>query len=181
MKNKGILAGYCTERHLAALRAGRRSVLMLTHVQQASAGLIWCPLCYENRKGRGSHRGHLGYRVPALREESCMPLKKPLANNSSGRSSVSLTSAGTTLQAFPTLLEFLVLSTWEDGSPRTPGTLLLFVDGSQWKACLKDKTGPRVCFVTGNDLDTLLLSVEEGLRLDNLDWRADRPQGGQRR
>lgn len=181
MRSLQTLVDWCTQGHLDAQRRGLHSDQMLNHVQQACAGLIWCPLCYEAKKGRTFRKGHYGFRSGPAKGGSCMPLKKPPASNSSGRSSVSLTSAGTTLRAFPTLLEFLVLSTWDDGSPRTPGTLLIFVDGSMWKACLKDKTGPRVCFVSGSDLDTLLLTVEEGLREDALDWRADRPQGQNRR
>lgn len=181
MSDKAALLTYCTDRHLVARRHGAFSNEMLNHVQLASSGQIWCPLCYEAKKGRSFHRGHYGYRAPRAQGVSCMPLKKPSGNNSSGRLSPSLDSGGMTLRAFPTLLEFLVLSTWDDGSPRQPGTLLLFTDGSQWKACLKDKAGPRVSFVTGSDLDTLLLTVEEGLKEDSLDWRADRPQQQNRR
>ena len=154
---------------------------MLNHKQSASMGLLWCPLCYEGAKGRRSTRGHVGDHLLAPRRESCMPLKKPAAPSSGNGWSSGTISTGTLLTAFPTLLEFLTLPTWPDGSRRERGTLLVFVDGSAWKACLKDKNGPRVCFVTSSDLDGLFLAIEDGLDRDSLDWRADRPQGGQRR
>lgn len=109
-----------------------------------------------------------------------MPLKKPQGNKLSGRQSVDMTLTGRLLEHYPTLLEFLTQSTWEDGSSRPPGTLLLFTDGCMWKICLKDKTGPRVCFASSTELDLLFLTVEEGLKDDSLDWRADRPQQGRR-
>ena len=110
-----------------------------------------------------------------------MPLKKPSVSGSGGRSSNVTISTGTLLTAFPHVLEFLTLHKWEDGSQRIPGTLLVFVDGSMWKGCLKDKNGPRVTFVSSSDLDGLFLAIEDGLKEDNLDWRADKPQGYQRR
>jgi hypothetical protein len=59
--------------------------------------------------------------------------------------------------------------------------MILFVEGDKWKCCLKDPNVPRVAFVTGKDLDSLFLAVNDGLASDDLDWRADRPQAGQPR
>lgn len=109
-----------------------------------------------------------------------MPLHKPNGNGSSSGSLSVQTVAGSWLSSFATLSEFLTTSTWPDGSSRLLGTLLIFVDGPVWKACLKDKNGPRTCFVTGPDPDTLLLAVEEGLDQDKLDWRPDKPTAGKR-
>jgi hypothetical protein len=157
-----------------------QSVPMLTHKQQAAAGLIWCPLCYEGLRHRKFRRGHLGDNHKPRKERSCMSLKKPSGNGSSGQSSLAATLPGSVLAAFPTLLEFLTLPSWDDGSPRQLGTIILFVEGHVWKACLKDKNGPTVSFVTARTLDDLLLSVEEGLASEGLDWRPDRPSGGRR-
>ncbi len=109
-----------------------------------------------------------------------MALKKPQGNGSGGSWSSGTICPGTMLTAFPHVLEFLTLPTWEDGSRRERGTLLLFVDGLAWKGCLKDKNGPRVCFVTSSDLDGLFLAIEDGLKADSLDWRADRPLNGKK-
>lgn len=109
-----------------------------------------------------------------------MALHKPTGNGSSGPSLSGSTAAGTWLSTFPSLLEFLTCSAWPDGDPRQLGSLILFVEGPVWKVCLKDKNGPRTCFVTGPDPDSLLLAVEEGLDKDRLDWRPDKPNGSRR-
>lgn len=102
-----------------------------------------------------------------------MTLHKPGKNGSSGRLSKMSTAAGTWLQPFPSLWEFLTCSTWPDGEFRSTGSLLIFSDNGFLKACLTDKNGPRKAFVSGPDPDSLLLAVEEGLELDTLDWRPD--------
>jgi len=109
-----------------------------------------------------------------------MALHKPSGNGSIGGTFQHSLLTGTWLQPFPTLWEFLTLSVWPDGSRRELGTILLFVDGASLKACLKDKNGPRTCFLTAPDPDTLLLSVEEGLAQNTLDWRPDKPQQSRR-
>src|SRR4029077_2594171 len=110
----------------------------------------------------------------------CRMLHKPGESNSSGISSLSMTAAGTWLAPFPSIWEFLTLSTWPDGSSRFTGTLLLFLDGGSLKCCLKDKNGPRTAFASGPDPDTLFLAVEEGLAGNTLDWRMDRPSNGKK-
>lgn len=142
------------------------------------SGQLWCGLCYEAKRERRQIAGHGRKHGRASKDKKWMLLKKPSANGSSGGSSSKPICHGTILSAFPALLEFLTLSTWEDGSPRKPGTLLIFLDGGTWKACLKDKNGPRVCFVSCPDLDGLLLAVEQGLIDDSLDWRPDRKASG---
>jgi len=154
---------------------------MLTHKQSVLAGLEFCALCYAGRKGRQGYKGHLGEVLRCSKGGVKLALKKP-GNNGSSSASLSATGcAGTTLANFPTLWEFLTLTKWPDASLRRTGTIILFIEGDKWKACLKDPNGPRVAFVTGRDVDSLLLSVEAGLDADELDWRADRPQGGQPR
>jgi hypothetical protein len=110
-----------------------------------------------------------------------LPLQKPGVNVSSSGSLSSTACVGTTFANFPTLWEFLTLSTWPDATQRRLGTMILFVEGDRWKCCLKDPNGPRVAFVTGKDIDSLLLAADEGLGSGDLDWRADRPQNGQPR
>lgn len=174
------------DEHLAYCSACRSDSLSYTgwmdnHRLLVLSGKLWCGLCYEGRRERQHHNGHGKSHGRSSGVKKCMALKKPSGNGSGGVSSTATPSPGKLLTDYPTLLEFLTLRMWEDGSPRQPGTLLIFVDSGTWKACLKDKNGPRVCFVSSSDLDMLFLTVEDGLSQDNLDWRADRPQGGQRR
>jgi hypothetical protein len=84
------------------------------------------------------------------------------------------------VKKYPTVLEFVSLRRWEDGTVRVCGTLLLFVDMGMWKACLHDKDASASAFVSGKTPGALLEAMEKGLREDSLDWRADRPQGGQK-
>jgi hypothetical protein len=107
-------------------------------------------------------------------------LHKPDAKSSSGPSSIAMSCLGTWLAPFPSIWEFLTLSTWSDGSPRYTGTILLFLDEGSLKLCLKDKNGPRTAFLTGPDPDTLFLAAEEGLATNTLPWRADKPTNGRK-
>jgi hypothetical protein len=82
---------------------------------------------------------------------------------------------------FPTVLEFLSLSSWEDGEPRLPGTITLMVDGSMVKAACNDRDAELSCFVSGRSLTDLLTVLEAGLLTGSLDWRTKQPWKGQRR
>jgi len=81
---------------------------------------------------------------------------------------------------FPALWEFLTLTSWGDDQPRAPGSLTLFLGESGLQACVADKDGGRVAFVSADSLELLLQSVEGGLAVDKLDWRKPREQGGGR-
>jgi len=81
---------------------------------------------------------------------------------------------------WPALAEFLSLSRWEDGEARETGSVTVFVDAGMWKACLSDKDGKRVAFLSARTPEGLFEALEEGLQADRLDWRAQREQGGSR-
>jgi len=81
---------------------------------------------------------------------------------------------------FPALWEFLTLTTWEDGASRTTGSVTIFLGESGLQACIADKDGGRVAFVTADALEGVLQGVEGGLAGDKLDWRKPREQGGGR-
>lgn len=160
---------------------GHYVVPMLNHKQLASAGLIWCPQCYEGLKGRRYRSGHLGENLRPQKGGASLPLQKPGKSAASSGSLSGTKCDGTIFQSFPTLWEFLTLSAWPDGSSRKPGTLILFTEGEKWKMCLKDVANARVAFVTAEALDDLFLAADEGLDKDSVDWRPDRPQGGRGR
>lgn len=84
---------------------------------------------------------------------------------------------------YPALTEFLVLSEWEDGSTRVPGTLLLCTEGGRWRAWLHDRDGdPELsCWVSASTWAGLMRAVEDGLRQGCLDWRVHRKPPGQNR
>ena len=79
-----------------------------------------------------------------------------------------------------TLQEFLARSAWDDGTARSPGTLLVCCQDGHWKAWVNDKDGDRTCWVSGVTLAELLELVSQGLDTDTLPWRAaKRPAGAQ--
>ena len=83
--------------------------------------------------------------------------------------------AGSWSSQLPALAEFLVATSWSDGTSRLPGTLTLFTDGPQWKLCLSDKDQGQVAFVTGSCPQEAFLAAERGLVAANLDWRVSSP------
>lgn len=85
------------------------------------------------------------------------------------------------VKRFPQLAEFLMDETWDDGSPRTTGTLFVFSSGSSWKVMLKDRDGDRTAFLTAPTLLGLWSALDEALCNGRLDWRADRKPSGRGR
>jgi hypothetical protein len=85
--------------------------------------------------------------------------------------------------SFPDTFDFLTSAAWTDGTPRIPGTVLLFSDAGFFKACLSDKDGGLVCFVAGGTLQEVLASAERAIGGEGGDWRAVKayaPQKGKR-
>ncbi len=73
----------------------------------------------------------------------------------------------------PALVEFLTVSTWEDGSARQVGTAMLLVDGKVWKAWVHDRDGKRSCFISARTPLELLSADEDVLANNGGDWRPD--------
>lgn len=82
---------------------------------------------------------------------------------------------------FPSLWEFISLASWEDGSPRVPGTVLLFVDDDMVKVRLSDRAQGFTAWVSAKSLEGVLEGCERGLRDDGLEWRKDKPTPPKRR
>lgn len=78
-------------------------------------------------------------------------------------------------QTYPALSAFLRDVTYADGSRRTPGSVVLFVQDGMSTVCLTDKTGtPQVAFQAARTFAEALSRAEEGLRSSSLPWRASR-------
>jgi len=103
-------------------------------------------------------------------------LARRSANGQHLQPSASVASAGV-LAAFPALCEFVSLTTWEDGQQRQTGTVLLLTDSGSWKVWLHDRELGQGLFVTGPDVDGVLLAAEEALESGKGDWRADKGKG----
>jgi len=137
-------------------------------------GDAWCGECYSNTKGRSNVRGHMGYRRPSPpRESRCMPLRIPSANGKSSLPAVPASSSTVFLRDYANILEFLCSLSGEGGSKREPGTLSLKTRDGKWTLRVADPTGKVYCYVTDDDLDSALSTLERGLGDGSLDWRRD--------
>lgn len=76
----------------------------------------------------------------------------------------------------PLTLSYLSDCTWEDGTERELGTMTLFVKDGRWRICLNDRALDRVAYLTGDTPEDCVLSLEEQLAADRVDWR--RSEGG---
>jgi hypothetical protein len=61
--------------------------------------------------------------------------------------------------------------TWEDGSLRLPSKLSIWTGDSLWKLSFFDPTAKLIAFLSNQDPSALLMSLEKGLKADQLDWR----------
>ena len=146
-----------------------------------TCNLDWCGKCYENIRGRAAHRGHRSYRSarpPSSAGSSGM--KRP-----SGPASVQGSPGGVMVDSgfarmYPVLASQLSETSWDDGSSREVSTLLLFVEGGRWKACLSERSTGRVGFLSQDTLAGLLISLEGHLVAEDLDWRQSRQSQSQK-
>lgn len=102
-----------------------------------------------------------------------MTLHRNAPRNGSPDSSFTY-DAGSWGKPYPTILEFLTLTQWEDGTQRATGTLTLMAENGVFKCSLRDRDAGCYCFVSGKSPTTLLEALEKGLAGNSLDWRPDR-------
>lgn len=72
---------------------------------------------------------------------------------------------------YPVLHEFLVLCGY-GGKARKTGSLSLWAEEGKFKACVSDKEGGRIAFISSDSVAGLLEAVDRGLKSGHLDWRA---------
>lgn len=70
----------------------------------------------------------------------------------------------------PVLHDYLTI-TGLGGAQRVTGTLLLFAEDGKWKACINDRDGGFVAFLTSDTVAGLLEAIDKGLAKGSLDWR----------
>jgi hypothetical protein len=132
----------------------------------------WCPWCYENVKGRASHKGHRAYRprlVPQQTETLEMALRKRDAAQAEG-GGVEVQVCGW-MKRLPHLWEWLTETQYEDGSPRVLPTINLFVDGNCVKAFLNDRDQSLSLCVSAGSFTALLEALERVLEEGDGEWR----------
>jgi hypothetical protein len=82
-------------------------------------------------------------------------------------------------QRCPTLWEYLTTTTYDDGSPREPSTLLVFLQEGSLKGMIRDKDGDRCLWAAARSLVGLLDALDGALGDPQADWRPDRKAAGQ--
>lgn len=65
-------------------------------------------------------------------------------------------------KTWPTLVEYLTVTSYPDGQPRVPSALVIVADSNGWKGCLSDKDNQRSMWKSSDTLEGLLLALEEG-------------------
>lgn len=78
----------------------------------------------------------------------------------------------------PTVYEWLTAETWEDGSPRTTGSVSIFSGDGVLKAVLKDRDAQQCLWVAAPSLTKLFAVLEASLTSPSADWRMERVQPG---
>lgn len=136
----------------------------------------FCGKCYEGVKGRAHHAGHAGQgRGWGHRRLLCMALKRIEKQTSLSASSGGCFELCEIATLYPTVMEFLRLERWEDGTSRRTGTITLLSDAGMLKAALNDRDADLSSFVAGRSLTALLEALEAGLRDGGLEWRKKAP------
>jgi hypothetical protein len=80
-------------------------------------------------------------------------------------------------KAHPVLYAFMTLEE-EDGKKRTPSSLVLFVEGGEFKACLSEKDANLKLWRSSGTFQGLLKSLETALASGQADWRRGYDPGG---
>lgn len=78
---------------------------------------------------------------------------------------------------YPALFDYMSETKLPTGGKRETTTILLFVEQGFLKACINDRAYGCVSFVSGEELEALLRSVEERLATDTMEWRVSGSRG----
>jgi len=128
----------------------------------------WLPVCIRGPRGKGR----------VLREYPHWNIKDMKRRNMSEVAQVangdSLAEQTTILfSKFPALIKQLSVVKYEDGSPRTPGGLLVSTQGSMWRVAA---TEPDECLrlpFMAQALDDALAALELALASESIPWEID--------
>lgn len=85
------------------------------------------------------------------------------------------------IEEYVLLAEHLTCTAF-DGEPpgsRVTSTLMIFADGGQWKACLRDRAGGMCLWVAALSFFDLLPALEQQLADPAAVWRLDRASGNE--
>lgn len=78
----------------------------------------------------------------------------------------------------PTMVEWLASAEWEDKTPRTTSTLLIFIEEGRWKGCFTDRDAEKCIWATSESLGGLLALFEGDLVDGTGEWREKKSWNG---
>lgn len=90
-------------------------------------------------------------------------------------------SGGSLAKSCPVLWEFLTAESWDDGTAREVGTVLIVVEDGCVKMWLNDKAQGVTCWVSSSSWDGLLKAASHAIEGTGAGWRAAKPAGGPRK
>jgi len=91
-----------------------------------------------------------------------------------GGDGVAVAEDGDFMGLYPTLWKFLTTLQWDDGSPRQPATVSIFMQAGRWTACLTEKNWDLILFATAERLEGLWEALDGRLADPAADWRVNR-------
>jgi len=107
-----------------------------------------------------------------------MALKRPQIGTGGPTGCSVSAEGGSWSKSLGSLVEFLSSSSYDDGSPRKPGTVMVMWEDGAWKAWLHEREMSATAFLSASTPDGLLKVVNDALAADRVPWRPDRrPQG----
>lgn len=102
--------------------------------------------------------------------------KRPV---STGEDGPALAAPEDYTELFPQLWNYLTQTRWDDGTPRQPSSVSIFLQHGKWTACLIEKNWGLILFATADRLEGIWEALDARLSDPKADWRVDRKQPGQ--
>lgn len=103
-----------------------------------------------------------------------MPVKRRAPLAQVGALAPPAPAASMILARLPALREFLSATSYDDGSPRSPGTFRLSSRFAAWEVTIQDPDAAARLTARDVSLDKALLLVEQLLGVEDAPWETDR-------
>lgn len=89
------------------------------------------------------------------------------------------TDGPTAVKMLGNLIWHLTATKYADGSPRRPGSLLVFAQDGVYKLMIRDRDEGLCLWLATQTIEGVLMAAEAGLGSPAAEWRVDRQQEGQ--
>jgi len=74
--------------------------------------------------------------------------------------------------SYPTLAAYLTDVRYQDNTPRTTSTVLIFCEQGVLRLCVNDRDNNRSVFFTGETIEAALLSAENAIATNTAEWKS---------